>query len=222
MKKLISMIIVAIMMASIAVLPTAAYENATEGDYLYESKFVECYITPTYQYEGDWYSYNERYYHHVDADDPESEIDWVYINAGTNMQAPWLAKRVVGDRVFWKSSGSIPFQFRHGIYDVKNDKFLEITTDILDDYDGLADVLVELKVGNPIGDADLDGMLTIMDATYIQRVTAQLCDYNVNDDISEYHKLGDVDLSYISDADMDSKRTVLDATCVQRKLAGKQ
>ena len=221
MKKLISMIIVAVLVMSFTAIPVFAYQNITEGDYLYESKFVDYYITPTYQYEGDWYSYNECYYHHVDESDPESEIDWVLVNAGKNTQAPWMAKRVVGDRVFWKSSGSSPFQFRYGLYDVKKGSFKEITSDILDDYEDLAEVMDELKVGTPIGDADLDDMLTILDATYIQRVAAQLCEYDYNDYISEFHKLGNADISYISDADMDGNRNVMDATYIQRKLAGK-
>lgn len=220
MKKLISMFIVALMLVSVAVAPAFAYDNITSGDYLYESKFVDYYITPTYQYEGDFYSYSELYYHHVDENDPESEIDWVYVNAGTNTQAPWMAKRVVGDRVFYKNCGSRPFEFRHGIYDVKKESFFEITTEILHQYEGLAEALDELKVGTPIGDADMDGMLTILDATYIQRVAAHLCEYDRNDDISGYHKLGEVDLSYISDADMDGERTVMDATYIQNILVG--
>ena len=46
---------------------------------------------------------------------------------------------------------------------------------LVDIFESVAyDVLWDLKIGKPIGDADNDGELTIVDATLIQRYRAKL------------------------------------------------
>ena len=67
---------------------------------------------------------------------------------------------------------------------------------------------VEITVGKPEkGDADLDGVVTIIDATMIQRFLVDL------------EKLGDEALKQ-ADADGDGDVTILDATYIQRYLVG--
>lgn len=219
MKKLVSLFLVLIVLTAVAVIPAYAAENLVEGEFLYEEIFVEGYITPTSQYEGDKYIYDEEYYHHVDSDNPESEIDWVFVTAMSNAQKPWLSKCVIGDRVFWKNCGGVPFEYGKAVFDVKNNRFVALSDDMLDKYLGLREYLDEYNVGSPIGDADLDDRLTILDATYIQRAEAELCEYKYNDDISGCYQLGSKNLNYISDFDRDGERTILDATGIQRKLA---
>lgn len=58
-----------------------------------------------------------------------------------------------------------------------------------------------------IGDADMDGSVTILDATRIQRRLAGLAEADTLE-------------SYLSDVDGDKNATILDATCIQRRLAG--
>ncbi|MBQ7132936.1 MAG: dockerin type I repeat-containing protein [Ruminococcus sp.] len=220
MKKLVSIILIFVLMMSMNVVPVFAYENLISGDYLYESKYVEEYIEPVYNYEEDWYTYSEKYYHHIDETDPESEIDWVLVAAGTNMAAPWFAKMVVKDIVFNnRGSGGYPFEFYYAVYDVKEEAFVEITDSMVDDYDGLYEMMLELNVGTPIGDANKDNKLSVMDATYIQRVLAGLCDFDEDDDISGHYNLGSENLDYVSDFDRDGERTIFDATAIQMKLA---
>ncbi len=219
MKKLVSVILIAVFLFSVTVVPAFAYENLIPGDYLYEEKFLEC-IEGYMNFEDECYGYEELYYHHIDENDPQSDIDWVYVNGFSNVELPWLAKRVVADRVFYKNSGSVPFDFGYAIFDVSKDTFVDITDDTIDDFNGLAEMLEELKIGTPIGDADLDDELSILDATYIQLVAAKFFEYDPDDDISYYHNLGERELNYISDADLDGKRTIMDATSIQLKLAG--
>lgn len=219
MKKLVSVILVAMLLISTTVVSVFAYENLVPGDYLYEAEFLE-YIEGYLHFDEERYGYEEIYYHHIDENDPESEIDWVYVNAFTNINMPWLAKKVVADRVFYRNSGSVPFEFGYAIYDVSKASFVEINDATINEYDDFPELLDELNVGTPIGDADLDGELTILDATYIQLVAAKLCEYDTNDDISGFHNLGERDLNYISDADLDGERTIMDATSIQLKLAG--
>ncbi len=220
MKKLVSLFLVLIVLTAVAVIPAYAAYNLVEGEYLYEEKFVEEYIAPISQFEGDTYIYEENYYHHVDENNPDSDIDWIGVTAMSNIQQPWLAKHVIGDRVFWKNCGCLPFEYGKAVFDVKNDRFVELTDEMIDDYVGLREYLEDNNIGSPIGDADLDDKLTVLDATYIQRAQALLCEYYDDDDISNYHKLGNEDLNYISDFDRDGERTVLDATGIQLKLAG--
>ena len=58
-----------------------------------------------------------------------------------------------------------------------------------------------------IGDADLDGEVTILDATLIQRYLV---------DLDPLTKIA----QYLADTDGDGEITVLDATLIQRYLAG--
>ena len=58
-----------------------------------------------------------------------------------------------------------------------------------------------------IGDADVDGSVTILDATRIQRLLAGLAEADTLE-------------NYLSDVDGDKNATILDATCIQRRLAG--
>ena len=83
----------------------------------------------------------------------------------------------------------------------------------------LAKALTRLKIGRPIGDADGDGLLDILDATRIQRVLVGLD--TIADDIDRYW-CGGINGAWkrYSDADGDGKMTILDATRIQRQLAG--
>ena len=219
MKKLVSILIIAVMLLSVTVVPAFAYENLSPGDYLYEDKFLEC-IEGYMNFEDECYGYEEIYYHHIDENDPQSDIDWVYVNGFSNVNLPWMAKRVVADRVFYKNSGSVPFDFGCAIFDVSKDAFVDITDETIGAFNGLAEMLEELKIGTPIGDADCDDELSILDATHIQLVAAKIFEYDPSDDISYYHNLGERELSYISDADLDGERSIMDATAIQLKLAG--
>ena len=128
---------------------------------------------------------------------------------------------VIADRVINSSVGAENFKFGYGIYDVAMGKFVDLY-DIKDDlsfYTGLYDVLWDLKIGKPIGDADNDGELTIVDATLIQRYRAKLIS---DEEIGEVYWLcdeNDREMKY-ADADQDGEVTILDATRIQRNLAG--
>lgn len=81
------------------------------------------------------------------------------------------------------------------------------------EYESVKDVTEPDDPVNPpdptgvLGDADDDGVLSVMDATLIQRWVAQLInDSQIRLDLSDY--------------DQDSKVSVMDATAIQQKLAG--
>ncbi len=213
MKKLVSLLLVTVMIFAISSVSVFANDDALISESLYEDVFVEKYV-----HHGGPYLYKEYYYHHVDENDPDSEIDWVLVSASNLMCNPWFVKKIVADRVLFSSNEYIPFSFMYAVYDVKSGWFVELSNSILESYDDLAEVLSESGIGRPIGDADFDMKLTVLDATYIQRVLAELCEFDTNDDISGYYDLG-AGINYISDYNRDGVRNILDATVIQMHLA---
>ncbi len=183
-------------------------------DFLYKDKFNEYCMNST---GGKLIGYIELYYHYTDLDNLHGEIDWALIRASRQYTQPSFSAVVMGDRVLYTDSIYSPFWYTYGIYDAKKDTFVPIIyDDILTEYDGLAECLNSLRIGYPLGDADLDNKLSILDATYIQRALAKLCDFKNKDDISGFST---DDQKYISDINRDGKRTILDATAIQFKLA---
>ena len=172
--------------------------------------------------KGNLVAYREMYVHHTDANDSSSEVDWVFVLAYTNMEEPMRRCGLVGDRLIFVSGGRYPFTFGYCVYDAKTDEFIGIADlfalNAVNNYDGLLEYYNNLELGIPLGDSDRDGELTILDATYIQRAIAGLCEFKVDDDLRDYIFVG---VDYVSDFDRDGERTVLDATAIQLKLAKK-
>ena len=221
MKKILSMLLVVIMITSVTTITAfSATNDAGDKDYLFFDDFDAIHRCNT----GDTtYYYDELYYHYVDENDPDSEIDWSIVYALLYAGNPSLIKGMISDRVL-TSSMNVCYTYGWALYDAKTKEFISINKVDIDKYDGFEEALSKVKVGNPLGDADLDGVLTISDATYIQRVLANLDEFSIYDDLSIYDtwgKIYDNPLYFISDIDGDGNRTVLDATTIQMKLAKK-
>ena len=210
MKKLFSIILVVVMLVSaVTVIEVGAINHAEDKDFLFLDDFDAKHGIYEYTDSVDYY-YDELYYHHVDENEPESEIDWVIIYALFE-PVPMEEVKIVADRLVYTSAIGDPFILHYGLYDVALNDFIAIEEVDVTKYDGFEKGLEEAKVGNPFGDADYDGKLTIMDATYIQRVVALLCAFGSHDYYEGY--------GYLSDINRDGKRTILDATAIQMKLA---
>lgn len=217
MKKLISILLMIVLMLS--VVSVTAFAETEENDNLFEVLFVNRYLVDEYFSEIPYYVYDELYYHY----DENGEIDWALIYECSYNSPPWEYHGVYKDRILMYGDYS-PFCFGYGVYDVKNDKFLDVfdTPNIFDKYEGLEEVLDAKKLGYPFGDADMDKELTILDATFIQRALADLCDFEYEDRIEWYYGYRSwSDLGYpkyISDFDRDGERTIMDATTIQKAL----
>lgn len=209
MKKLVSIVLVAMLFMS-SIISVGAYDPYPPK--LFEDKFVEQHMT---NYDGvvEDYYYDELYCHY----DENGQVDWALVSAYSMMGMPMPINKVICDRVLMSNSRSVPFSFGYAVYDVKNDCFVEISEDMLRYYDGLTDYWMSKKVGKLIGDTDSDGELTILDATYIQRALAMLCDF-AESDLVTGHCLSEK-IRNISDFDRDGDRTILDATAIQMRLA---
>ena len=206
-------------LAQIACIDSIEYESVEpekppvddEIKNLYEDKFVS-------KYNCKEYYYDELYHHKTD----DGQIDWALVEADLYAGLPVAVKQLVFGRVITYSYKAMPFSFGYAIYDVKADEFVPLAShNDLTKYYGLEDALNEIKLGNPLGDADYDGELSVLDATYIQRVLAKLCDFENTDYVGGYSVDGafEIGFSYISDIDMNGERNILDATAIQLKIA---
>ena len=203
MKKLVSFILFFVLLLSVTLTPIFAQTN--ESEYLYKDKFIEYNL----QSHQELFIYHEMYYH----EDASGEIDWIFIQARSDYQQEMPVDVVLADVYIHLNSTPIPFSLGYCIYDVKKDKFFGLG--YYDEYEG-AEEYINKHIGIPLGDADMDGELTILDATFIQLAIAQLCKFDENDFILS----GDIVCGYLSDFDRDGERTILDATAIQLKLAG--
>ena len=190
-------------------------EDTTEKEYLYE------HLLPDPMFYRD---YDEVYYHRVNDNDPDSIIDWAIVYYEPIASTPSGIVRIVLDRVICSGEQFVYYPVGWAIYVAELNKIVSIDQIDVTKYDGLEQALIECRVGNPFGDADYDGVLTIADATYIQRVEAELTEYRNSDSLLPYGTWGvnyDRPLNYISDIDGDGERSILDATAIQMKLAKK-
>ncbi|MBQ2971656.1 MAG: hypothetical protein IJE16_03780 [Ruminococcus sp.] len=221
MKKLFSIIlIVVILLSAVTVIDAGATNRAPDKEFLFLDDFNSKHGVYEYPDPVDYY-YDEIYYHYVDENDPESEIDWALVYALAYAGSPMGVKSIVADRVL--ATGHDVW-YKHGwaIYDAQTKEFISVDEVDVTKYSGLEKGFSEAKVGNPFGDADHDGELTVLDATHIQRVLAGLCEFDIRDDLSQYSTWSikyDRPLDYISDYNRDGERSVLDATAIQMKLA---
>lgn len=192
----------------------------------YESSF-----RTAYPFSIDLYSYDEIYYHHsyeelYDHQGRWDSVDWALVRTKA---FEWTAldgeSYGVFDEIVVYGAEYYPFSLGFGVYDVAKDAFYSIEEAWNKGYDGLHDVFVLLApqyaYTKPLGDADSDGELTIIDVTHIQRFLAGMEELE-NDEWAFLHITHDFGpaMKYLSDFDCDGEREIIDATRIQRHLVG--
>ncbi len=157
-------------------------------------------------------TYNPRFKEYVYKNEricyEKGEITYRLIKAYDKLGSPLEVYIRIGDVIMGSSALYSNFNCQYGLYDEKEDKFYDLY-DLKDDYVKYCNIemlLLSYCDGIPAGDSDGDTILTVMDATSIQRSIAKLDDY------------GYIDI-YVSDIDKDGAISVLDATKIQRKIA---
>lgn len=181
--------------------------TSSKSPYLYQARFEELYASGY-----DRFDYRELYYH----TDKNGETDWALVYAFIPAAEPIELVTIVGNRVLYPGTKYMPFNARYGIYDVKEDQFIDAGSDEAKSYDGFLKVFDRIDDGRLIGDLDRDGKISIIDATIIQRCEAGVRDYPDDDTFCLTFEWGKS--RYYSDFDRDGERSILDVTRLQRYL----
>ncbi len=207
MKKIICILLAMMMLMSVLFVPAYAQE-IEDSEYLYTDAFVE-------QYVGDrevLWKYKEVYYHY----DNNNNVEWCLVHATASSIATNVAAYLKFEDFVLESSDIIrPFALKYAVYDVKKDEFVDLVDiyDEISNYEGLLDVLRTLDESVILGDTDGDGVITVLDATNIQRDIAQL--ESLFDNYTDRRGVR----GRFSDYNNDGKTTIFDATAIQMKLA---
>lgn len=217
MKRIIS-VITAICLC-VCIVPVSAAD--TQEKLLFKDKFCRYASWQGSKNYEDVLSYNELYYHYDDNND----MDWVLVYGTTWYETAQEVYTVLGNRVVTQCSGHVPFVLGYGVYDVKSDTFTDLGLVYnTNRYKGLKEAVEMQKIGTLIGDINDDDMISVKDATIIQKTLAGLVDYPDTDDVANRFKNAYPDhmpsVTYLSDTNKNGSRDIGDATTVQ-KIAAK-
>lgn len=181
---------------------------------------------------------SDRYFYEELGQYPAKNPEWVLIRGGLyDLSAKNNIKyqyATVGNKLLRGNVNSSPFKLGYGVYDVKTGAFYDILdawnmnlNNLRDTWDSLAPRTAYSEKDKSsengmfvIGDADIDGSVTIMDATRIQRCIAEL-DENPweNFSVSDNDYIRGAAIAGATDYDRDGSTTVMDATRIQRGIA---
>ena len=122
MKKLLAIVLTVVLLSCALIIPVSAVDDA-ENDLLYLDSFKKIYVDE----EGmgaDLLFYEELYY----SKDNNGDVEWAFIHAQTNMVCPEIVDRDFHGVHVQQANIYVPFQFGYGVYDVKEDKFYDLST----------------------------------------------------------------------------------------------
>lgn len=217
MRKLVSVLLIAVMLMAVMSVSVFAENTDTQKEFLYKEKFAEYvglseYTPDMDEYSLYFYDYDELYYH---KNDVTEEIDWALVTALTTMPPlPWEMVEIkqIGDRVIkWLSPGISAMPYGYAIYNASEDRFYDMEAVQPEQYEGLVEAFEQLNIGHTIGDVDMDGSLSVMDATEVQIYLAKVKDYPYG-----YYSY----IPALADVMKDGNMDIMDATAIQLKIAG--
>lgn len=229
MKKLLGTFLVTVMLVAVFTMPACAEVDYDISGCKYFDEIME------YNYGREPRYYTELFYHYGDEDNEEPDWTLVYTYTDDDMYEKKFGT-VVNDVVLWTvGSGDLSYS-RYLVYVTALDTFLRVDdrdlAQIIQECPDFAKVIEDNGFGQTIGDVDDDMRVSIMDATYIQRLLAEYEDI-INARYDLVLDLRSTDLRvefvdsiktyysdcYISDFDRDGRRTIFDVTAIQIKLA---
>ncbi len=123
MKKLLAIILTAALLSCAFIIPVSAVDDAENENWLYLDAFKEKYVDNEDFGGAELLCYEELYY----CKDYKGDVLWVFIHAQINM---FLEECVDKDfcRVHVRQANLyVPFEYGYGVYDVREDKFYDIT-----------------------------------------------------------------------------------------------
>lgn len=98
-------------------------EPAVEAENLYLDSFKEKYVDDEYWEGAELLCYEELYY----CKDNNGDVEWAFIHAQTNILLPEPVDRVFYGVHVHQANIYVPFEYGYGVYDVKEDRFYDIT-----------------------------------------------------------------------------------------------
>lgn len=213
MKKIVSLLLVTVIVISIATFSAFANDSKDELSFC-QQKLFELYPSTKVAYDEGMLHYEEIGLLDVDYDDA---FDFLLISTALPIVSDALDSMVLGDRYIACNHIYYPFRFTYAFFDIEKAEFVPLTENILDEYPLMDYYFDEYKIGVPFGDADCNSKLSVLDATYIQRVVAKLDEFGIDENLSYYNLPTD----FRSDINFDNEVNILDATCIQLILAKK-
>ena len=225
MKKLISVFLALVLIASCLQLTAAAKDMSIEQKFRLMLEDME--LDPSSLHSTDRYFYEEL------AQYPAQDPDWVLLRAGLTSLEPQGVLDIhwgtLGNKFVSSGYDSLPFSFGFGVYDVKKNAFCDVVDAWDMDFANLHSVWNSLESRDEIsldavmlriGDADGDCKVSILDATRIQRILAEMDADRIDLSLSKQNCARGLAIGSICDYDRDGRLTILDATKIQRSIAG--
>ncbi len=236
MKKLVSILLVAVLLISACVLPVYAETKPDTNDYKYYEKAKEM------NRGKDPYYYEEVYYHYANENSEEPEWSFVYCVSDYELYDMSFGVPVEDVFVFSYDLGIIS-ETNYFVYVTALDEFLRVDyrdiDRILELCPDFVEALKEQKQCALRGDVNDDFSVDIIDVTYIQRLVAGYNDTVYPRIAVDYypHRTKPVkdhyylsftyangyavseEKHYVADYNYDNDVTILDATAIQMKLA---
>ena len=121
MKKIIAVILTVALLSCAFIIPVSAVDNA-ENEQLYLDSFKKLYLGEE-GFGAELLFYEELYY----SKDNNGNVEWAFVHAQTNMFCPEIVNRVFHGVHVQQANIYVPFEFGYGVYDVKENKFYDLT-----------------------------------------------------------------------------------------------
>ena len=121
MKKIIAVILTVALLSCAFIIPVSAVDNA-ENEQLYLDSFKKLYLGEE-GFGAELLFYEELYY----SKDNSGNVEWAFVHAQTNMFCPEIVDRFFHGVYVQQANIYVPFEFGYGVYDVKEDRFYDLT-----------------------------------------------------------------------------------------------
>ena len=121
MKKAIAVILTVALLSCAFIIPVSAVDNA-ENEQLYLDSFKKLYLGEE-GFGAELLFYEELYY----SKDNNGNVDCAFVHAQTNMLCPEIVDRFFHGVHVQQANIYVPFEFGYGVYDVKEDRFYDLT-----------------------------------------------------------------------------------------------
>ena len=210
MKKLLCILLSLTIVVSVCTI--SMFSSSAEVTYDYRDEFAKFALGDDYKYEDFVMAmiYKE-YYKYYSEDNDTDTPDWIFGRGFCPYMSPSYCHAYFGDYFVYSSDIHEPYWLGWFVYVPQENKFYDLEEAWEMDFEGMdwlfSQCIKDRMYGfYVLGDADNDKVLSVMDATQIQKELAQLAKPKCPHD-------------YIADYTADEIVDIMDATAIQMKLA---